>query len=346
MTARVQTCWHRHANLPENGVVIELGPGPRHRFYDSVARWHDYSSDHNIVINAAVQALVDDLDTPALRHLAGLSADLPRPEIESVVIDTLDELDLPHPDAAGAPSRDHSSETYGRLPTDTIRFEITRNASEWSHDYELLVFVNDVEMTSKGAGMGMDPFVIVRHGLHAETTGRQIPIARCECGTYGCGSTDVLIRREGDVVHWDWLIEKPATSGATFSADQYDAEVSRITADHTWERPEDTATRLVYNGLDRDHLTAHRLRFSWAARDYSDHSRFQVSLMADEGNFQVFLRFPFTSRTPQSVSTEVITTLASTPSTWTAFFTPVRPGSVGRPSMAGSRWKGISYDRP
>ncbi|MEQ7127647.1 hypothetical protein ABN034_24430 [Actinopolymorpha sp. B11F2] len=91
-----------------------------------------------------------------------------------------------------------------------------------------------MEMTSKGAGMGMGPFdVLIPHNrLVATPDPRRLPIARCECGEYGCASTDVDIVREGEVVHWDWLIDVPMRHGVTSKAPQYDAEVARIGSDH------------------------------------------------------------------------------------------------------------------
>lgn len=319
--------------------MIELRPGPRHRFYDAVARWVEWPGDHRIVIDAAVQALVDDLDTPSLRTLAGLTPDLPRAEIADVVTDTLAELGLPQPGSEGAPPRDYSSETFGRLPTDTIRFAITPNSSEWSHDYELQVFINEVEMTSKGAGMGMSPFdVILPNRLHAEPTARQVPIARCECGEYGCGSTDVLIRREGEVVHWDWLIEKPASGGATFDAEQYETEVDRLVNDRTWERPQDTAARAVIEGVDHDRLAESNLRFLWAARTSKSPDVFRACLKADD-DFYAYVGFPFAGRTPESVAEDLLQALGTAPETWTATYVSSRLDVRGRPSMAGPGWR-------
>jgi len=95
-------------------------------------------------------------------------------------------------------------------------------------------------MTSKGAGMGMDPFdvLVPDNRLIATAQLHRVPIARCECFEYGCGSTDVTIVRDGDVVHWDYPIDVPMRHGVTFRRELYDAEVTRIGADHTWERPQ------------------------------------------------------------------------------------------------------------
>lgn len=320
--------------------MLALGPSPRSRFYDAAARW-DEGEEHKVIIDAATQALVDDLDSPALRTLAGLTADLRRDEIEAVLVDALDELDLPRPGQADSPARDHSSEVYDRLPTDVIRFAISPAPKDLTDGFELQVFVNEVEMTSRGAGMGMDPFdlIVPVNKLRAETTPRQVPIARCECGTYGCGSTDVLIRRDGDVVHWDWLLEKPALSGASFVAEQYDAEVERLLADRSWERPADTATRLILQQVDHDWLAEHHLRFSWAARHFRESDQFLVSLMADDNAFQVFLTFPFVNRSPEDVTVTVLETLSSPPSKWRASYKPTMREQRGRPSMGSRRWR-------
>lgn len=67
------------------------------------------------------------------------------------------------------------------------------------------------ELTSRGAGLGMDPhevLVPINRVIPWEQA-TQSPVARCSCGVDGCGSTDVVIALDGDVVHWDWKIEVP-----------------------------------------------------------------------------------------------------------------------------------------
>ncbi len=71
---------------------------------------------------------------------------------------------------------------------------------------------------------------MVRCRLIATEEPRRICIARCSCGEYGCGSTDVTIVRDGEVVHWDWHVEVPVPHGITFDAETYDREVARIGA--------------------------------------------------------------------------------------------------------------------
>ena len=47
--------------------------------------------------------------------------------------------------------------------------------------------------------MGMDPYdvFVPDNRLVATTESRRVPIARCTCGEYGCGATDVSIVRDG-----------------------------------------------------------------------------------------------------------------------------------------------------
>lgn len=227
-----------------------------------------------------------------------------------------------------------------RRAKEAIRFEIAP-VGDGSRGHQLLVFVDEVEMTSKGAGMGMDPFdVLLPHNrLIATEQPVRVPIARCECGEYGCSSTDVSILRDGDVVHWDWLIDVPTGHGATFRADQYDAEVTRVGSDHRWERPQDTTARLILGGADRHSLAEHGLLISWAAPDHRDDSRFVVSLMTTDERFQVFLRVGRAGKPPEVVSAEMLALLARAPSTWPATYTAIQIGWNSRPAMAGWRWR-------
>lgn len=324
-------------------------PSPEHRLYDAAARW--YPEPHwggpKQLIDAAVQCLVDGLDSTHLRMLAGASPSDSREEIKDLLEATLDELNIPRPGKLSPWEQlVADGRTLSRQPTGTIRFDV-RAAHESVGGHELLVYVNDVEMTRIGAGMGMDPFEILIpiNRLIATPDPAQVPIARCECGTYGCGSTDVTIVRDGDAVHWEWLYEVPVDYGFTFHAEQYDAEVARIGADRSWERPEDTTARLVLEQIDRTHLDRYGLTVSWAAKDYANPDSFQVALFTGnddydsaEAGYQVFLRFPRHGRSPAQVAAEVVEELQRAPREWRATWHAIKPGVDQPPPMAGPRW--------
>ena len=68
------------------------------RLYDAASRWSDSPGfDTKDLIDGAVQALVDDLDSPSLRELAGASPSDRTDEIQSLLDATLDELNIPRP---------------------------------------------------------------------------------------------------------------------------------------------------------------------------------------------------------------------------------------------------------
>ena len=114
----------------------------------------------------------------------------------------------------------------------SLRFEVVALDPHMApcEGFELLIYVNDVEMTRIGAGMGMDPRdVLVRtNKLVATAQPHTAPVARCDCGHYDCGSTDVEITRRGGQVYWDWQQATPIDRSVVFDAVQYDREVARI----------------------------------------------------------------------------------------------------------------------
>ena len=202
-------------------------------------------------------------------------------------------------------------------------------------EFEVLVFVNGVEMTSQAAGMGMDPYEVFvpENRLRTKSEPFETPIARCNCGTYGCGSTDVRITSDGNEVHWDWLIEKPSDRRATFRRDQYEQELDALESFTQWETPERTVGRLVLSGLDRAHLAAFGLRPSFVCNDWRDPSMFEV-VLAYQDTHQIFLRFPWGNASPGGLSDTVASTLRQDPSTWTGTWHQCDPKDLRPPEFA------------
>jgi hypothetical protein len=225
-------------------------------------------------------------------------------------------------------------------PAGTIRFAVVPVSVEAEDGFEVQVFVDDVEMTSRGAGLGMSPFslLVPENRLVATTESRVVPIARCTCGTYGCGVTDVRIQREGSVVHWEWLHETPVDHGTTFDAAAYDAEVARIGTDHAWERPQDTAQRLILTGVDRARLAGDGLTLRFAEPVFDDPSTYRIVLQTIDSTHQVFLRFPLRGRSPLDVVDEALEMLRTPPANWPATFSPMRATMTDPPNVAGPNW--------
>jgi hypothetical protein len=101
---------------------------------------HEVTGD---LIDAACQALVDGLDSPALRELAGASVRDATPDIRELVSQVITELRLPQPGAG----------VVRGSGIDSLRLVIASVGDV----FEVQVYVNGVEMTKAGAGLGMDP---------------------------------------------------------------------------------------------------------------------------------------------------------------------------------------------
>jgi hypothetical protein len=211
---------------------------------------------------------------------------------------------------------------------DVLRLSVVPHGRE--DEFAVEVHVNGVEMTARGAGLGMDPFdVLVPNRFVATQEPTTIPVARCECGVYGCGMTDVRITRDRDVVRWDWLQETPTDTPAIFDAAQYDAEVRRAGEDFAWETPARTTGRLLRARDDvRAALATHELRLDWTD---GFGGGFQVCL-AYRDSHQILLRFPH--ETPVE---DVAGVLLTPPTGWRAAWHDMGR-DAGPPSIAGPAW--------
>jgi hypothetical protein len=324
-------------------VTEEKGGGSAaQRLYDAVARWNaDTGNGLADMIHAACQALVDGLDSPTLRELAGASVKDSSRDVGELVSKSLDELQIPYPGTVPPGFTVAAGGGVTRRPgVDSLRLEVTLASGDAGGGFQVQVYVNGVEMTSAGAGLGMDPYdvLVPTDHLVAAAQPRTVPIARCGCGEYGCGSTDVTITRDGDLVHWDWSIEVPMNRGVSFAAAQYDSEVTRVAGDHSWESPERTAGRLALTDMDRERLLTYGLRPSWVANDYRDHDVFRVTLQID-GDYQVFVDTPWRGRGPEELAREVCATLALPPREWRATWHAIKPALNEPPKIAGPSWQ-------
>jgi hypothetical protein len=225
-----------------------------------------------------------------------------------------------------------------RPATDHLRLSVIP-IPEHIGGFEVQVFVNDVEMTAAGAGLGMDPYdvLIPENRFVATATSHRIPLARCECGTYGCGVTDVSILRDVDVVHWDWHEEVPMNRGVAFQASDYDAEIARVARDLAWETPDRMAGRLVLENVDREVLARNHLEFGWVANAHRDPSQFCVCLTYAKSH-QIFLYTPWAGRSPRELASYVVRNLSRRPRSWDAEWHSMMPGG-SKPAIAGRRWR-------
>jgi hypothetical protein len=150
----------------DHGPVTTEESSAEQRLYDAAARWSDApGNDAKDLIDGAVQALVDGLDSPSFRELAGASPSDRGDEIQPLLDAALDELNIP-------PAGRHRS-VQGR----------------WNG--------------------------------HGPVRPHRVPIARCECGEYGCGSTDVTIVGRGDLTD-DRVLQRAALRAVPVEGDAAD----------------------------------------------------------------------------------------------------------------------------
>lgn len=89
--------------------------------------------------------------------------------------------------------------------------------------------------------------------LRASGGPRRVELSNNHCDTGCCGGVFVTIERCGGLVVWTWEntddLRVPLPPDCHFDAERYDAELDRLVADHSWEEPVDTATRLLVREL-------------------------------------------------------------------------------------------------
>lgn len=181
--------------------------------------------------------------------------------------------------------------------------------------------------------------LVPEHKLLPIPAGRQVAVARCDCGAYGCGVTDAFIQRTGDTVRWTWLGEKPMARDAVFDAAEYLREVRRAGADHHRETPERTTGRLVLERADRSRLAEHGLVLS-VARDGSEPDSFEAWL-SDPGRYQIIVDFHWAGREPEALADEVCRVLRDVPpASWPAQWLGNCRATFGVvPTIAGPGWR-------
>ncbi|MFF7813459.1 hypothetical protein ACFZCF_16315 [Streptomyces sp. NPDC007945] len=89
--------------------------------------------------------------------------------------------------------------------------------------------------------------------LTAGTEPRRVELSNNYCDSGCCGGVFVTVERCAGLVVWTWEntddVRVPLPPDCHFDAVQYDAELDRFAADHSWEEPVDTAARLLAREL-------------------------------------------------------------------------------------------------
>lgn len=228
---------------------------------------------------------------------------------------------------------------------DTLRFAVEPVPESIDVGFEVQIFVNEVEMTRAGAGLGMDTndLLLPDNEFRLADEPRHVAVARCDCGVYGCRWTDIMITADDDVVHWDWLGQQPMDRRVTFDRDAYLAEVERLETDRSWETPERVTVRLITKAAATLPLAEHGLRYSGASNFPLLPGMFTVSLYFDD-EYQVYVVLPQNDSNPEQLAAEMLDLLARDPSTWDARWHAIKNATVP-PAIAGENWSPLELPR-
>ncbi|MFD3499386.1 hypothetical protein ACFWWT_30230 [Streptomyces sp. NPDC058676] len=124
------------------------------------------------------------------------------------------------------------------------RFEVRAlpPGTRWAAQLQLWIDGEDVVAQVVGAG-GRGPLVEEallpsgRSSLWATGQGRRVVLGEPECTGGCCGALSVFVQRHGRIVEWsDWQVPDGEAQPPAFhfDADQYDAELARVSADRSW----------------------------------------------------------------------------------------------------------------
>ncbi|MDN6556906.1 MAG: hypothetical protein L0K74_10495 [Acidipropionibacterium acidipropionici] len=310
---------------------------PEQRFFDAAAVWVDEGSVGNQeLIDAATRAMVEGLDSTSLVMLASERATIDTQDLREVLNAALDELRIPRPGtidqwtAIGPGGR-----TFPRPPTDVIHVEVRRLPMH-APEVQVLIWVNGQEITSV-VGPGVHPFDMFISGNDLEATDE--PQRTMIAGDEWEWDEQVVIARDGNTVKWGWDENAMMPHGFVFDAAQYDAEIARAGADHSWEQPEETAARLIMEGTDYKTLARYHL------------STGVPGLSPEPGEFDLHLyesvpgygpgyeiRVPVAWGDPEDVARRALDLLSTGPRTWRAFWSCTDPRRTAPPPLAGPRW--------
>jgi len=120
-----------------------LPDDPRQQLADTAALWSVDQASHDEVIEAACNALVDDLDTPGLRELAGIFHAEAHYRVPEVLPVALAELALPAGNLAAATVMARRCLNGDLAPRELARWMHRTFGHGESDDLEVLVVLDD-----------------------------------------------------------------------------------------------------------------------------------------------------------------------------------------------------------
>jgi len=196
-------------------------------------------------------------------------------------------------------------------------------------DLRVIVRIDGADVSRADGNGGPDPWHVLVPVNRFVATGEvtTATIACCPgCGP-ACFAVEARIRRDGDVVRWEW-------GGRTtvFDAAAYDAEVARAGAEYGWETAERRAGRLILTGLALPPGIV-------GVRASTDRAGRLEVWLEEPDEYQIFVALPWDEQRPDESAAEIRAVLAGPAGRWPARWHAVRAGQDGRPPYAGDSWQ-------
>ncbi|MBB4752090.1 hypothetical protein [Actinoplanes lobatus] len=202
----------------------------------------------------------------------------------------------------------------------------------------VIVRIDGVDVSRADNNGGVDPWHVLVPVNRFLATGEPTTavIACCPgCGP-DCDAVEARIRREGDVVRWEWGRRGTRWEGerrtTLFDASSYDAEVARLGADYSWETAVRRAGRLMLTDLVLPPgVEAVRARANGA-------DELEVWL-EEPDEYQIFVRVPWDEERPDESAAAARAVLAGPTSRWSAEWFSVQWWQEAPPAYADPSWR-------
>ena len=203
----------------------------------------------------------------------------------------------------------------------------------------VIVCVDGVDLSHAEGNDGSDPWqaLLPENRFVATDDVTTVTIACCpSCGP-DCSAVEARVRRVGDVVRWDVGNSRGGRQVGRrrtirFDAEAYDAEVTRIAADHSWETTMHRAGRLILAGVD---LPA---GVGGVRVAVTGGGELEVWL-EQRDEYQIWVYAPWDAQRPDDSAVAVRAMLAGRAADWPAKWHSIKADREDPPAYAGPSWR-------
>lgn len=202
----------------------------------------------------------------------------------------------------------------------------------------VIVRLDGEDVSRDDGNDGPDPWHVLVPVNRFVATGEPTTATVACCPSCGpdCWSIEARIRRDGDLVRWEWgrtgAHRESERRVTLFDGAAYDAEVARFEADRGWETLRHRAGRLIFAGaVLPPGIVGVRV-------GNADDGGLEVELVEPD-EYQIFVRVPWDDERPGESAAVVRGILAGPPAGWDATYFTTKAWLDERPSYAGPSWQ-------